>query len=250
MLAEYVRAGLVCANPFAGQKLRRIPIKPYSPLRGDALPSLWREAVKLRDGDLTATPTAPRIKNTPRKRWSNHDFRKPHKAAYVLLLLELGLGLRRHEADKAQWDWFHSDAEGRHFIEVKETPFFQPKSKERRVIPVEKTLFDAIHHSRDEVTPFIVPGRVPRKYEAGKTPKNLVYRCDLHHRVLAMWLRRQGIADGKPCHLLRKEFGSYVATTFGLFTAQRYLGHSSPVVTDAHYAGLTAMPELAHAKIK
>ncbi len=52
-----------------------------------------------------------------------------------------------------------------------------------------------------------------------------------------------------PCQLLRKEFGSYVATSFGLFVAQRYLGHSNPTVTKAFYAGLTNLPELKHAKI-
>jgi integrase len=56
----------------------------------------------------------------------------------------------------------------------------------------------------------------------------------------------KGIVDDKPCHLLRKEFGSYVATSFGLFYAQKLLGHSSPEVTSSYYAGLTNLPELSH----
>ena len=43
---------------------------------------------------------------------------------------------------------------------------------------------------------------------------------------------------------MRKEFGSYVATSFSLFHAQKLLGHSSPNVTSDDYAGLTALPEL------
>jgi integrase len=48
--------------------------------------------------------------------------------------------------------------------------------------------------------------------------------------------------------MLRKEFGAYVATSFGIFAAQRLLGHSSPAVTDAFYAGLVNLPELQHAQ--
>jgi len=43
---------------------------------------------------------------------------------------------------------------------------------------------------------------------------------------------------------MRKEFGSYVATSFSRFHAQKLLGHSSPNVTSDYYAGLTALPEL------
>jgi len=44
--------------------------------------------------------------------------------------------------------------------------------------------------------------------------------------------------------MLRKEFGSYVATSFSLFHAQKLLGHSSPSVTSDYYAGLTGLPDL------
>lgn len=244
MLAEYTRQGLSLFNPFENQKLRRIKLKSYSPIHRSTLDAIWRDAAKLRDGDPQATPPVKE-----KKRWKNPNLQKPQQSAYILLLLELGLGLRRHEADKAQWDWLYTDANGRHYIEVRETPYFRPKSKESRIIPVEKLLFDALHATRSQVSPFIVPGRTPKRYERGKEPKNLVYRCDQHHRTLAAWLRDHGIKDEKPCHTLRKEFGSYVATAFGLFHAQRMLGHSSPQVTEAFYAGLTQLPELKHAKV-
>ena len=245
MLAEYHSAGLALVNPFVGQKLRRVTIKAYSPLKRDKLDAIWRDAVKLRDGDPAAHPAV----RTNRGRWQPPDLRKPHPEAYAILLLELGLGLRRNEVDKAQWDWFFTDKEGRHYLEVKATPYFMPKSKERRVIPVEPLLYEAIQETRSQVSPFVVGGRLPRTYSEQDAPKNLVYRCDLHHRALASWLRtHHGIEDDKPCHLLRKEFGSYVATSFGLFAAQRMLGHSSPAVTESFYAGLTQLPELKHAK--
>lgn len=54
--------------------------------------------------------------------------------------------------------------------------------------------------------------------------------------MLVHWLKKMGVADSTPCHALRKEFGSYVATTFSLFHAQKLLDHSTPAVTSAYYA--------------
>ena len=90
---------------------------------------------------------------------------------------------------------------------------------------------------------FIVPPP-KRKIERKPGAKSSVYRCEEAHRVLVFWLRRQGVTDPKPCHALRKEFGSYVATCFSLFHAQKLLGHSTPAVTSAYYASLTDLPEL------
>jgi integrase len=181
-------------------------------------------------------------------RWCEPDWRKTHPEAYKILLLELGIGLRREESDKSQWDWFFTGHDGRRYIEVKKTEYFTPKGKRRRIIPVEPVLWTAIQEGRQDVTPFIVPENMPIIYTRKTAPKNIAYRCERHHRTLVAWLRKKGITDRKPCHLLRKEFGSYVATSFGLFVAQRLLGHSSPAVTDAFYAGLTNLPELRHAQ--
>jgi len=129
------------------------------------------------------------------------------------------------------------------------TEYFTPKGKRRRVIPVEEVLWEALQQARQEGSPFVVPGKTPKIYTRKTTPTNIPYRCERHHRTLIAWLRKKGITDSKPCHLLRKEFGSYVARSFGLFAAQRLLGHSSPNVTEAFYAGLTNLPELNHVKI-
>ncbi len=246
--------GVPLSNPFAGKKLRRVEIRPYSPLKRELLDRLWQDAARLRDGDpevperipvKTGGRKAKRPSGEKAKRWKEPDFRKPHPDSYAILLLELGLGFRRNEADKAEWAWFHT-INDRHYIEVRDTPYFKPKPRERRIVPVEPLLYEAIKATRTHVGAWIVPGPAPKRYDSDKKPKNIVYRCDKAHRVLAAWLRQRGIADGKPCHLLRKEFGSYVATSFGLFHAQRMLGHSSPDVTSAYYAGLTELPELKH----
>jgi integrase len=241
-LKAYRQLGLQIENPFAGEKLRRVKIKGYSPLDRSIFDRIWNDSVLLRDGDPSApAPTSSRRRASP-------DFRKPHPEAYLLLLLELGLGMRRNEADKAQWDWIFANEAGRHFLEIRATPHFVPKGKERRVIPLDKSLFEALKKHKGN-SPFIVPGPSPRLYAAASSPKNLTYRCGQHHRALATWLRSRGVSDAKPCHLLRKEFGSYVATSHGLFHAQKFLGHTSPSVTADYYASLVDLPELRHGNV-
>jgi integrase len=258
---HYETLSVEVVNQFIGQNLRRIELKPYTPMPPELLDSIWRDSAKLRDGDPEAPAPPPRnkggrpkknapIARAPEKeiRWREPDWREPHPEAYQLVLLELGVGLRREESDKAQWDWFFV-LKGRRHIEVKKTPYFTPKGKRRRVIPVEEILWEALQQGRQDGSPFVVPGKAPKEYTRKTTPTNIPYRCERHHRTLIAWLRNKGITDSKPCHLLRKEFGSYVATSFGLFAAQRLLGHSSPSVTEAFYAGLTNLPELNHVRI-
>ncbi len=259
MLDVYRRRGVNLVNPFEGQRFRRIELKPCTPLPRELLDSIWQDSAKLRDGDpdAPARPTPNKggrpkkgtRKQPPKKevRWKEPDWRKPFPAAYQILLLELGLGLRRHESDKAEWDWFFV-LKGRRYVEVRKTEFFTPKGKRRRILPVEDVLWEALLQLKPEGSRFVVPGNEPIMYTRQTAPKNLAYRCEGDHRILVAWLRKKGIKDSRPCHLLRKEFGSYVATSFGLFVAQRLLGHSSPTVTEAFYAGLTNLPELQHAQ--
>ena len=161
-LGGYADRGLVLVNPLTGLKLRRVAIKGFSPLKPELLESLRRNAPLLRDGDLQA-PQPPRRTS----RWDAPDWRKPHPEAYAILLLELGLGLRRHETDKAEWDWISTDAQGRMFLEVKSTPYFTPKSGERRVISLAKSLYDALLALKTDPR-FIIAGRAPKLYAPGK----------------------------------------------------------------------------------
>lgn len=237
-LQSYRRAGVDLTNPFVGTQMKGIRLKSYSPLPRDLVGSIWKSAAKLRDGDKKETPPEEGLR--PR---DTFDFREPHRDAYTLLLLELGLGLRRNEADKAEWGWFFDDAKGRRFIEVRETAFFLPKSKQSRVIPVEEALWTALQAVKSNDR-FVVDGPEPLPRDPEGELKSAVYRCDRAHRTLVAWLRKKGVDDPKPCHRLRKEFGSYVSTVFGLFHAQKFLGHSSPNVTAQYYAGLTELPSI------
>lgn len=201
MMEDYKADGIELVNPFLGQRLRRIEIKPYTPLRREILAEIWRDSIKLRDGDPDAPPPPPRNKGGRPKagqapvrpkaksqKWKEPDWRKPHPEAYKILLLELGLGLRREESDKAEWDWMFITQDGRRCIEVRKTQYFTPKGKRRRILPVEVPLWDAIQETRTDLARFIVPGRAPKIYTRETEPKNINYRCEVHHRTLVACL--------------------------------------------------------------
>jgi hypothetical protein len=96
MVDAYKEAGFEFVNPFAGRKFRRLEIKPYTPLPRELLDSIWRESIKLRDGD----PQAPAPSRPPRRkrrdgkgkklprlkeiRWKVPDWRQPHPEAYTI----------------------------------------------------------------------------------------------------------------------------------------------------------------------
>jgi len=243
MLRAYAKHGLEDQiNPFSIIDLPPVRLAPYSPLPAGILEKVCSKAQLLKAGDKEAKEPV-RVRN----RSLGPDFREPQLGAYLLFLLELGLGLRRNEADKAQWDWILPSIDERHIIEVRETPYFIPKNRQRRVIPIPPQILVEITKFRRNDDPFIVPGRPPKIYRREDAPTNIDYRCDDSHRALVEWLKMNGVQASMPCHRLRKEFGSAVATTFGLFAAQRMLGHSSPNVTEAHYAGLTQLPQLEKA---
>lgn len=235
-LAAFRAFGLEIENPFLASRLKGIRIKAYSPLPREVLDQIWERSPQLRDGDPSAPPPDENL--PPKKRI---DFRLPHPDAYAILFLELGLGLRRNEADKAEWAWCNQTRDGRRFMEVRETDVFKPKSKRSRIIPIAEDVWEALTSVRIEGAGFIVTAEIRRKRKDSPLSS---YRCDSGHRILVEWLRRMGVTAAKPCHAMRKEFGSYVATSFSLFHAQKLLGHSSPNVTSDYYAGLTALPEL------
>jgi integrase len=72
-------------------------------------------------------------------------------------------------------------------------------------------------------------------------------------RVVNLWLRERGVEAeakfGKPLHRLRKQFGSELATSHGIYVTQKLLGHSSPTITAKHYAALTELPNLTHVRL-
>jgi integrase len=240
LLQGYSAKGLTLKNPFADAKIKKVAIKAHSPFPQEVVDLIWTSSPTLRFGDPSAP--APDV-NAPRRSTTSIDFRVPHPAAFLILLLEIGLGLRRNEADKAEWAWVIDTPDGRKFLEVRASDGFTPKSKQSRVIPIDPMIWKTLEEMKTD-SRYIVPAPTSKAKRPG-VKASTVYRCEEAHRVLVAWLRKAGITDRKPCHALRKEFGSYIATRYSLFHAQKLLGHSSPAVTSAYYASLTELPEIS-----
>ena len=69
MMKAYETAGFEVVNPFEGQLLRRIELKPYTPIPRELLDSIWGDSAKLRDGDPEApAPSKPLAKKKPKQR--------------------------------------------------------------------------------------------------------------------------------------------------------------------------------------
>lgn len=255
--AILARQGLTIENPFAGIK-RSQKIEPVTSLDRKIVDQIWQDLPLLRDGDPEAeAPNLAKFSKVYRKkhenrkpRWLPIDYRQPHPEAYCAILLGLGLGLRANEIDKARWSWIKYDSKGDGFLEIVEGIDFKPKGGTLRVIRIPKELLEELTKSRrDMASPYILGGQASPSVEKN----GWGYRCRETLRIVNAWLRARGVeADeirGNPLHRLRKQFGSEVATSFGLFAAQKLLGHSSPTVTAKYYAAQTDLPELTHVKI-
>lgn len=255
--AALARQGLnIEANPFQG--IRRFQkIETVKALDRAIIERIMRELPLLRDGDPDAeAPNLKRFAKAYRKkhgdnqpRWMPIDYTKPHPEAFRAILLGIGLGLRANEIDKARWAWIKRNPDGRDVIEIAEEDDFRPKGGTMRVVPVDRTVLRALLESRDEVSPYIIGGQASPSVQKN----GFGYRCREVLRVANDWLRIRGVESesvrGNPLHALRKEFGSVVATGFGLFAAQKLLGHSSPMVTAKYYAAQTNLPTLAHVRL-
>lgn len=251
------RHGLATTNPFTGIK-RTQKIDPVTALPRETVDRIWTELALLRNGDPNAAaPDMAKFRREYRKihegrnaRRMPIDFRLPHPCAYCAILLALGLGLRANEIDKARWSWLKFGANEDCFLEIREETDFKPKGGTMRLIRIPANVRIELEKSRTDLgSPYILGGQ-----ESMSVKENgWGYRCGETLRVVNTWLRERGVESeetrGNPLHRLRKQFGSHVATEFGLFAAQKLLGHSSPTVTAKYYAAQTELPELTHVRI-
>jgi integrase len=70
------------------------------------------------------------------------------------------------------------------------------------------------------------------------------YRCSTLCEKLISWLRSKGVEGGKPLHALRKEFGSLIAASYGIYAAKEMLGHADISTTAAHYLEARGKPTI------
>ncbi len=249
------RNGLDVENPFEGIR-RTQEIQPVYALPEADVERIWQELPLLRDGNPKAEdPNQRKLgrKKPPAPAAAREavDFRKPYPASYAAVLLALGAGLRANEIDKARWSWFRFGKKDECFLIIGPETDFRPKGGSARSIKIPYDLFSALEATRhDKASPYVLGGQ---ETVAPSVLASESYRCRDALAIANAWLRARGIESekkrGNPLHRLRKQFGSFVATEFGLFAAQKALGHSSPTVTSKYYAGQTELPDLTHVRI-
>lgn len=257
MRAQLHKDGLSIENPFAGISCGT-DIQRVVTLPDDVVERIWKSALLLRDGDPSAGEVhLAQYRRTYRKthqgrepgRWIPIDWRKPHPDAYAALLLAFGCGLRANECDKARWSWL-SKKGGEWRIEVLPEIDFKPKGGSGRELKMPGDMYEALLATRNDTGPYIIGGPASTK---SSMKGGGLYRRPNTFRVVNQWLRLHGVEaknkHGKPLHTLRKQFGSEIATRFGIFHAQKYLGHSSPYITSKHYTGQIDLPMPTHVKI-
>jgi len=152
------------------------------------------------------------------------------------IVLGLGAGLRRSEADMLTWDQFIPpgvDASGvasgaKLDIRPKEERSLKTKGSRGRVplSPPLGALFERWRLEDASRNGFIIRESV--------TAKGRPYRAAAWPRVL-VWLRAHGVRQEMAFHALRKEVGSILAQQHGIYAASKFLRHSSVNVTQAVY---------------
>lgn len=147
---------------------------------------------------------------------------------YVAYLLALHAGLRKTEIAHAQRGWLTDTRPFR--IWVRAEGDFNPKGGEDGFAEISSWAHAQIVKHAKGVS-YLLEGHDTEREE-------VVFRR------LNAWLRTKGLDRPKPLHELRKLFGSYIASTQGLFVAQKFLRHQDAQVTSDSYADVVLSPRI------
>ena len=162
-------------------------------------------------------------------------------SAFLAMLLALAAGLRRSELDSLTWPQLDCD---RAVIRIEPTETANLKTAESRgEIPIDPAIVPILRGFRAKATgPFVIEA------EGGTYGPRVWgrhYRADAVFTRLNTWLRLHGVSAKKPIHELRKELGSLLTESHGIFVASRILRHSTVATTAAHYSDLKGRPTVA-----
>lgn len=211
-MAFYKRKNYTVINPFENVEMKAPKVEQYSPLAETVRKAIWEDC----------------------------DKQEPETA--LIVLLGLGLGLRRNEVEFARTDWF-SVQDDCVIVSVKEETDFIPKSGEKRTFKITKELYQRLLNNRQ---------RILTKYTGTKKSlDNDLYFVPVFQRKgngkrlwkrfkdVSKWLKSMGVNERLAFHCLRKEAGSiHLQQNKNLLETSRFLGHSDPSVTATHYAGI------------
>jgi integrase len=163
---------------------------------------------------------------------AKEELAKQDVEAFKVLVLALVCGLRRSEIDHLLWRAFHFE---KSLLRVENTEYHQLKSEDSAGevdLDAETCAWFRHERARKPTSVFVIESSNPPRL----TGKSRFYRCDAIFQRVSQWLRKQGVADAKPLHTMRKEIGSLIANEHGIFAASRYLRHSDIRITSSFYA--------------
>lgn len=152
-----------------------------------------------------------------------------------IVVLALLAGLRKREIDLLTWPLIDFQ---RSYIELRPTEHLRLKSTTSAgLVPLDPETLAAMRGWGAKATGEFVVEAEPGDAGDG-------YRCERTFQKVYSWLRAQGIADGKPLHTLRKEFGSLICRRHGIHVASRLLRHADLTTTSRHYVDSTSGADL------
>jgi integrase len=189
-------------------------------------------------GEVSTHPSLPKPlakanvgSRRPSARRVGPEREDKNRELFKIFLLAACAGLRRSEIDALEWNAFHFEE---NFIRIATTRFFEGKSETSHddvYLDSEiSALFRGFYSQRN--SEFVIESPLPPKRAANYA----YYRCRHLFEELIAWLRQHGVNTKSPIHVLRKEFGSQLTKTHGIFTASRALRHSTVQTTERFYA--------------
>jgi integrase len=220
-------------SPFADIEVKQPSLRYRSEIDFEKL--LKAASTELAPKVSTPSPSTARRTQRSAKRESRRAFRQGRDSSnselFKIFLLCATAGLRRSEVDTLEWFAFHFQE---NFIRITTTRFFEGKSEASHddvyLDPEISALFRGFYSQRK--SKFVIESPLPPKSRA----KYEYYRCQRLFEQLIGWLRQHGVNTKSPIHTLRKEYGSQLTKTHGIFVASRALRHSSVQTTERFYA--------------
>lgn len=153
------------------------------------------------------------------------------RQAFRALCLALFAGLRRDEIDTLTWKQIDF---ANHTIRIETNEFTRAKSDgSEAAVDIDPTLSEMLRAC-------MAASRSQFVIEVGVAPRPNAssyhhYRCSAVFATLTAWLKVRGIEGRNPLHALRKEFGTQINRSHGLFAASAALRHSSIQLTRSVY---------------
>lgn len=208
---------------FSSKILRNLPFDLPQPL--------WFEGVDFEKAGKTRYMSRIDIDDLVKKaRKELQTGSHEQQQQYKIFILALGAGLRRDEIDKLKW----AD------VDFKNHRLFVLPSEDGALKSADSEADVDIHESlSNELKQFHESAFGRYVIESRNAPNPLAkqsyYRCKTHFKKLAEWLRENGVQSHRPIHELRKEFGSLICASGGIFAASRQLRHSDIRITRDYY---------------